>query len=113
MPAKSVSLGFVKEIGGLSQDSVTVDMFAQNSVLTLSEWEFLARLKPVFLNTDDDDDDAMMSSNNGDGDNLIGRAEDPLSFRFQHPHLSGTQGAMVAKGRDEEVERRSRNAMPR
>ncbi|KAI0427216.1 hypothetical protein F5Y09DRAFT_316941 [Xylaria sp. FL1042] len=74
LPATSVSFGFVKGVGELGQDSITVDMFARNRTLTLSEGEFLARLEPAFLNTDD----GVRSTGSND-DTWTGRAFDPLS----------------------------------
>ncbi|KAF3058599.1 Lovastatin diketide synthase LovF [Daldinia childiae] len=111
MPATSILLGFVKGIGELGQDSITVDMFARNKGLTLSEGEFLARLEPAFLNDG-------LTSNDGNSDSWIGQAEDPFSASNILTCLD--PAAMAATERDEEDEARdagpvrpSRSAMPR
>ncbi|KAI1650125.1 KR domain-containing protein [Daldinia loculata] len=111
MPATSISLGFVNGIGELGQDSITVEMFARNKGLTLSEGEFLARLEPAFLNDG-------LTINDGEGNNWVGQAEDLLSASNILTCLD--PAAMAATERDEEDEARdagparpSRNAMPR
>ncbi|KAI8630503.1 hypothetical protein F5Y19DRAFT_427873 [Xylariaceae sp. FL1651] len=95
LPATSVSFGFIREVGKLSQDSITVDMFARNKALTLSETEFLARLEPAFLPAANDCDDGC------DG-GWIGRNEDPLSASNILTCLD--PGAMAQKERDDGAE---------
>ncbi|KAJ3580237.1 hypothetical protein NPX13_g325 [Xylaria arbuscula] len=63
LPATSISFGFIKGIGDVGQDPITVDMFARNRALTLSESEFLARLEAAFLN--DARDDEILDDNGG------------------------------------------------
>ncbi|KAI1814451.1 KR domain-containing protein [Poronia punctata] len=50
LPATAISFGFIDDLGSLSTDSITVDLFARNKVLTISEHQFLALLEPAFLN---------------------------------------------------------------
>ncbi|KAI0887773.1 uncharacterized protein GGS22DRAFT_185152 [Annulohypoxylon maeteangense] len=114
LPATSISFGFVKDIGELGQDSVTVDMFARNRTITLTETEFLARLEPAFLNGQND----AMSNDGGNDTNWIGQDEDPLSASNILTCLD--PGAMAVKEREEEVDARdagpggqSRSAVPR
>ncbi|KAI1426421.1 hypothetical protein F5Y12DRAFT_713150 [Xylaria sp. FL1777] len=113
LPATSVSFGFVKGIGEVGQDSITVDMFGRNRTLTLSECEFLARLEPAFLNADSDG----IYNDNSDSDTWAGRASDPLSVSNILTCLD--PGAMAAKERDEaetddtSPARLSLNASPR
>ncbi|KAJ8131214.1 hypothetical protein O1611_g2411 [Lasiodiplodia mahajangana] len=95
MPATSISFGFINEIGDLSQDSITVDMFARNRTLTLSEVQFLARLEAAFLN-------GGMGGSESDGDKWIGQTDDPLSASNILTCLD--PASMAAKQRDEEAE---------
>ncbi|KAI1126739.1 hypothetical protein F5Y10DRAFT_293418 [Nemania abortiva] len=95
MPATSISFGFIKEIGDLSQDSITVDMFARNRTLTLSEVEFLERLEAAFLNDG-------MGDNKSNADKWIGQTEDLLSASNILTCLD--PAAMAAKECDEEAE---------
>lgn len=87
LPATSISFGFVKGIGELGQDSITVDMFVRNKAVTLTEGEFLARLEPAFLG--------------GDGDAWFGQADDPLSASNILTCLDPR--AMATKEQDEET----------
>ncbi|KAI0406831.1 hypothetical protein F4802DRAFT_612982 [Xylaria palmicola] len=95
LPATSISFGFIKGVGGVGQDSITVDMFARNKALTLSESEFLARLEAAFLDSQDSD------KTKGSGDGWAGRVEDPLSA--SHILTCLDPGAMAAREHDEEV----------
>ncbi|KAI0843956.1 hypothetical protein F5Y00DRAFT_256398 [Daldinia vernicosa] len=114
MPATSISLGLVKGIGELGQDSIAVDMFARNKGLTLSEGEFLARLEPAFLNNG-------LASNSGDddgyGDNWIGQAEDPSSasniLTCIDPAAMAAMERDEDEARDADPARPSRRAIPR
>ncbi|KAI1805191.1 hypothetical protein F4811DRAFT_517009 [Daldinia bambusicola] len=110
LPATSISLGFVKGIGELGQDPITVDMFARNKVLTLSEAEFLACLEPAFLK-----DGVTRSANAGDGDGWVGQTDDPLSASNILTCLD--PAAMAAMEREQEEEesagRPVRNSTPR
>ncbi|KAI1177722.1 hypothetical protein F4777DRAFT_576800 [Nemania sp. FL0916] len=98
MPATSISLGLVKGIGELGQDSSTIDMFARNGALTLSEAEFLARLEVAIV----DDKDVGTSRTCGNGEDWIGQAEDPLSASNILTCLDPY--AMMDKEREEEAE---------
>ncbi|KAI0102813.1 hypothetical protein GGR51DRAFT_550282 [Nemania sp. FL0031] len=111
MPATSISFGFIKELGDLSQDSITVDMFARNRTLTLSEVQFLARLEAAFLN-------GGAGGNESGDNNWIGQTDDPLSAANILTCLD--PASMAAKEHDEEADvsnpalsRSIRGAMPR
>ncbi|KAI1467861.1 uncharacterized protein F4812DRAFT_471220 [Daldinia caldariorum] len=109
LPATSISLGFVKGIGELGQDPITVDMFARNKVLTLSEAEFLACLEPAFLK-----DGIARNENASDGESWVGQTEDPLSASNILTCLD--PAAMAAMEREQEEEsagRAVRNSTPR
>lgn len=50
LPASTVSFGLINDVGWTSTDSTTVDMFARNKTLTISEQQFLALMEPAFIN---------------------------------------------------------------
>ncbi|KAL1883173.1 Type I Iterative PKS [Diaporthe australafricana] len=50
LPASTASFGLINDVGWTSTDSTTVDMFARNKTLTISEHQFLALLEPAFIN---------------------------------------------------------------
>ncbi|KAJ5685228.1 hypothetical protein N7536_007847 [Penicillium majusculum] len=67
LPATTVSLGFIKDLGALTQDEVTVNLFARTKGQTVTGNQVLRALEPALvkdLNTKDQ---------------WLGRSEDPLS----------------------------------
>ncbi|KAI0502734.1 hypothetical protein F5B22DRAFT_640677 [Xylaria bambusicola] len=97
LPATSISFGFIKGIGDVGQDPITVDMFARNRALALSESEFLGRLEAAFLN--DARDNKRLDDNGSDGDAFASRVGDPLSSSNILTCLD--PGAMAAMEHDE------------
>ena len=89
LPASTASFGFINDIGSLSADSTTVDMFARNKALTITEPQFLSLLEPAFLNNEQ----AKA------GPQWIGEQHDPLSAAGFVTCLD--PAAMAAKKRDE------------
>ena len=53
LPASTASFGFVNDLGSLSANSTTVDMFARNKIMTITEPQFLSLLEPAFFNNED------------------------------------------------------------
>ena len=89
LPTSTASFGFINDIGSLSTDSTTVDMFARAKVLTITEPQFLNLLEPAFLNNEH----ATTSPQ------WIGQHHDPLSAATYVTCLD--PAAMATKKRNE------------
>ena len=101
LPASTASFGFINDIGRLSTDSTTVDMFARNKVLTITEPQFLSLLEPAFLNNE----------HGTTGPQWIGQQHDPLSAATFVTCLD--PAGMAAKKRDEADAGLSSSSIPR
>ncbi|KAI0394195.1 hypothetical protein F5Y17DRAFT_476000 [Xylariaceae sp. FL0594] len=100
LPATAISFGFINDLGSLSTDSVAVDLFARNKVLTISEHQFLALLEPAFLNQ------SLPADQEGSGSHL-----DPLSAASIITCVD--PAAMAAKKLDDEKAGISSTSVPR
>ncbi|KAL9031280.1 MAG: hypothetical protein Q9196_000687 [Gyalolechia fulgens] len=89
LPASTASFGFVNDLGSLSADSITVDMFARNKVMTITEPQFFSLLEPAFL-----DNERTESA-----PPWIGKQHDPLSASTFITCLD--PAAMAARKRNE------------
>ncbi|MCJ1431695.1 hypothetical protein MMC27_001050 [Xylographa pallens] len=89
LPASTASFGFINDIGALSTDSTTVDMFARNKALTITEPQFLSLFEPAFLNNEQAKPAPQW----------IGQQDDPLSAAGFVTCLD--PAAMATKKRDE------------
>ncbi|ETS86665.1 hypothetical protein PFICI_00493 [Pestalotiopsis fici W106-1] len=101
LPATASSFGFINDLGSLSTDSITVDLFARNKVLTISEHQFLGLLEPSFL------DHEHLSDERG----WIGKHQDPLSAANIVTCMD--PAAMAAKKRAEVEMGTSTSTVPR
>ncbi|KAF2969636.1 hypothetical protein GQX73_g3893 [Xylaria multiplex] len=94
LPATAISFGFINDVGPLSTNSITVDLFARNKVLTIPEHQFLALLELALLN-----DQAQGTPG---ATSWLGQKEDPLSAANMITCMD--PAALAAKKLDEEEE---------
>ena len=70
LPASTVSLGFITDLGALTQDAVTVNLFARTKGQTVTGSQFLRMLEPAFVSRSDHHDAQLQ---------WLGQSQDPLS----------------------------------
>ena len=93
LPASTVSLGFISDLGALTQDAVTVNLFARTKGQTVTGSQVLRMLEPALLShRDDDDDDAHRQ--------WLGHSQDPLS---EANIVTGIDPAVLAGMKQEET----------
>ncbi|KAK7734288.1 Type I Iterative PKS [Cytospora paraplurivora] len=108
LPASTVSFGLINDVGWTSTDSTTVDMFARNKTLTVSECQVLTLLEPAFLNKDHETASKVLESR----PQWLGGHQDPLSAANILTCLD--PAALAAKKReDAELEKSTSATSPR
>ncbi|KAJ4296346.1 hypothetical protein N0V90_006391 [Kalmusia sp. IMI 367209] len=70
LPVSTVSLGFISDLGALTQDAVTVNLFARTKGQTVTGSQVLRMLEPAFVSD---------NNNHNAHDLWLGYSEDPLS----------------------------------
>ena len=92
LPATTTAFGLVNDVGSdwRHGSADTVDMYARNKALTITEHQVLAQLEPAFVNTSD------LAAN---GSQWIGQQQDPLSAANVFTCLD--PATMAAKQREE------------
>jgi acyl transferase domain-containing protein/NADPH:quinone reductase-like Zn-dependent oxidoreductase/SAM-dependent methyltransferase/acyl carrier protein len=69
LPASTVSLGFISDLGALTQDAVTVNLIARTKCQSVTGAQVLRMLEPAFVD----------HNNHHDAQQWLGRSQDPLS----------------------------------
>lgn len=92
LPASTVSLGFINDLGALSQDPVTVNLFVRTKGQTITGSQVLRLLEPAFL-----------SNNNHDAHRQwLGHSQDPLS---EANIITGIDPAVLAAMKQDEAKK--------
>lgn len=92
LPASTVSLGFINDLGALTQDSVTVNLFVRTKGQTVTGSQVLRLLEPAFLSNNNNHRDAHRQ--------WLGRSQDPLS---EANIVTGIDPAVLAAMRQDEA----------
>ena len=92
LPASTVSLGFISDLGALTQDAVTVNLFARTKGQTVTGSQVLRMLEPAMLSHRDHHHDAQQQ--------WLGRSQDPLS---EANIVTGIDPAVLAVMKQEET----------
>ncbi|KAA8567414.1 hypothetical protein EYC84_010432 [Monilinia fructicola] len=88
LPASTVSLGFISDLGALTQDTVTVNLFARTKGQTVTGSQVLRMLEPGFVRQKDQPKQKW-----------LGKSEDPLS---EANIVTGVDPAILAAMKREE-----------
>ena len=91
LPASTVSLGFISDVGALTQDAVTVNLFARTKGQTVTGSQVLRMLEPAFTSYRDHLDAHQQ---------WLGHSQDPLS---DANIVTGIDPAVLAAMRQEET----------
>lgn len=75
LPATTVSLGFISDLGALTNDPVTVNLFVRTRGQTVTTGQVLRQLEPAFVSHRVNGDDSGARSI----EEWVGRFQDPLS----------------------------------
>jgi NAD(P)-dependent dehydrogenase (short-subunit alcohol dehydrogenase family) len=70
LPASTVSLGFISDLGSLTQDAVTVNLFQRTKGQVVTASQVLRMLEPAFVKPKDQNNQTQQ---------WLGRTQDPLS----------------------------------
>lgn len=90
LPASTVSLGFISDLGALTQDAVTVNLFARTKGQTVTGSQVLRMLEPAFVKHSDHDAHQ----------HWLGHSQDPLS---EANIVTGIDPAVLAVMKREEA----------
>ena len=91
LPASTVSLGFISDLGALTEDAVTVNLFARTKGQTVTGSQVLRMLEPAFVSHSDHDDAHQQ---------WLGHSQDPLS---EANIVTGVDPAVLAVMKQEEA----------
>ncbi|KAF7868684.1 hypothetical protein EAF04_005214 [Stromatinia cepivora] len=91
LPASTVSLGFISDLGALTQDAVTVNLFARTKGQTVTGSQVLRMLEPAFVRRSDEPNVLQQ---------WLGQNEDPLS---EANIVTGIDPAVLASMKKEEA----------
>lgn len=91
LPATTVSLGFISDLGALTQDTVTVNLFARTKGQTVTGSQVLRMLEPAFVSHNDHHDAHQQ---------WLGQSQDPLS---EANIVTGIDPAVLAVMKQEEA----------
>ena len=91
LPASTVSLGFISDFGALTQDAVTVNLFARTKGQTVTGSQVMRMLEPAFLSYRDHRDAHQ---------EWLGHSQDPLS---EANIVTGVDPAVLAVMKQEET----------
>ena len=91
LPASTVSLGFITDLGALTEDAVTVNLFARTKGQTVTGSQVLRMLEPGFVSHSDRRDAEQQ---------WLGRSQDPLS---EANIVTGVDPAVLAAMKREEA----------
>ena len=91
LPASTVSLGFISDLGALTQDAVTVNLVGRNKCQTITGSQVLRMLEPAFMSHSDHHDAHQQ---------WLGRSQDPLS---EANIFTGIDPAVLAVMKQEEA----------
>ncbi|KAF2194383.1 hypothetical protein K469DRAFT_744342 [Zopfia rhizophila CBS 207.26] len=91
LPASTISLGFISDLGALTEDAATVNLFARTKGQTVTGSQVLRMLEPAFVNHRDDHDAQQ---------EWLGRSQDPLS---EANIVTGVDPAVLAAMKREEA----------
>lgn len=99
LPATTISLGFISDLGALTEDAVTVNLFVRAKGQTVTASQVLRTIEPAFRSARHHSPDAQAL--------WLGRAQDPLS---EANIVSGIDPAMLCLMRRDETRKSKLNS---
>lgn len=94
LPATTVALGFINDVGSLTNDAVTVNVITRAKAQTVTTSQVLGLLEPAFVGNDD--------CNRREQEQWIGQLQDPLS---EANVVTGIDPAVLATMRRREAKK--------